>query len=190
MRWTWVLAVFAMTLLTAGELDAQTTAVSGDGYIESTAGGFKFPDGSVQATAVSSNEMWPVQCYLVGLPLQPVEDRTMNCQTFGGGPHFVDGTDVPDDHVFVVTDVLITPLGAETSGTNVVGLHIETESVLSFLVQFRNVDTSSMSHHFHSPILSLPPGTHLNAEANHTNPHSHQVYVRGFMLSDLSTYRP
>lgn len=53
----WVFAAATLPLagmsLTIAPLEAQTT-ISADGVIESTSGGFKFPDGSVQASAAAA----------------------------------------------------------------------------------------------------------------------------------------
>jgi hypothetical protein len=46
------LSVLILTLVVALPLGAQT-AISADGVVESTLGGFKFPDGTVQATAAA-----------------------------------------------------------------------------------------------------------------------------------------
>lgn len=56
-RWRFPLAPFALaatTILVASSPSAAQSAISADGVIESRAGGFRFPDGSVQTSAVSS----------------------------------------------------------------------------------------------------------------------------------------
>lgn len=98
----------AAGLLISSPCFAEPGDVSASGFIESTSGGFIFPDGSVQLSAVAPSEAWPQHCYHAG-SLESGETLDLTCYSHIQEPGGTWGSSsgVTAGYYFLVTDVLI-----------------------------------------------------------------------------------
>ena len=164
-----------------------------NGPIESTNGGFVFPDGSIQITAASAPVAYPQRC---NVSIVASNTTYLDCYTFGPGRRLYNWSSVngvPDDFYFLVTDITISPNTDLVTGNYGFNLRnfmdcdtgSEGGGAMVNNIYFRvGPDSQSWTAHYESPLFILPPHNCLSVEAWPFNNTGARFLVNGYLTTD------
>lgn len=185
MKETLVLLTVLFVVSTPG---VAQTAVSADGVVESTSGGFRFPDGTTQVTAAAGvPDAWPQNCYHSG-SLSAGETNQLTCFSYPSGDPGAWSV-VPSGYYFMVTDVMIAPSSSGIGDLRIWVYHSYNCSdpspgnrVIRFFQFSGDLETKIFSSS--APMLQLLPGDCIRVLNSSGSDRNVDVDISGYITTD------
>ncbi len=137
-----------------------------------------------QAQAAIANTGLPVRCYNIGFS----SSMFLTCVTPpGSGVSFSGSQRVPVGYYFVVTDVLVTPVGG--TATAVTDFYLEDcygDANIQSINHFRHLGGETYSEHFTAPMWVLLADHRLQTVAQVANEQNYDIRVNGMLVTNLN----
>ncbi len=141
-----------------------------------------------QAKAAFANVGIPARCYNIGFS----SSLFLTCVTPpGSGVSFVSSQRVPSGYFFLVTDVMVTPVGG-TTGDATTDFYLEDcygDASIQSINHFRNLEGATYGQHFNAPMWVLLADHRLQVVTQAANQQNFDIRVNGFLVTNIN-YMP
>ena len=137
------------------------------------------------AEAAFANTGIPARCYDISFS----SNFFMTCVTpQGSATSFVSSQRVPTGYYFLVTDIMVSPLGG-TAGNALTDFDLEdtySTSGIQSITHFRNLEGSTYGQHFNAPMWVLLPDHRLQVVVSSGNQQNFDIRINGFLVTNLN----
>ena len=106
----------------------------------------------------------------------------------GAETSFVGAQRVPAGYYFLVTDVMVTPLGG-TTGDALTDFSLEDcygTSNIQSINRFRNLEGATYGQHFNAPMWTLLPDHRLQVVVNGGSQQAFEIRVNGLLVTNIN----